>query len=166
MAGLEREPTVVASILDRLLDHDPDPASREPIPDRLQNIQELKASVARDLEALLNTRQECLDVIPPDFPEAGVSLLTYGLPDCSSYNLHSQRDRQKVHRAIESAITKFEPRLADVRVSLEPMKEYDPSLRFRVGALLKMDPAPTPVTFDTVLRLNTQQYVVEGKSDG
>ena len=161
MSEIEAEATVVASILDRLLDDDP-ASSREPIPDRLQSVRRLKASVARDLEALLNTRREFLGVIPSDFPEAEASLLTYGLPDCSSYNLHSQRDRQKVHRAVESAITKFEPRLTDVRVSLEPMKEHDRTLRFRVEAFLKLDPAPTPVTFDTVSRLNTQEYVVEG----
>ena len=165
MPHSETEPTVIASILDRLLDDDPE-SQEEPIPDRLQNAKELKGSVARDLEALLNTRQELLDEMPQDFSEVERSLPTYGLPDSTSYNLQSQRDRQKVHRAVETAIAKFEPRLTDVRVSLEPMKEHDRTLRFRVGALLKMDPAPTPVTFDTVLRLNTQEYVIEGRSDG
>jgi type VI secretion system protein ImpF len=64
---------------------------------------------------------------------------------------------------VEDAISKFEPRLADVRVSLEPLKEHDRNVRFRVDALLKMDPALAPVTFDTVLRLNTQEYVVESQ---
>jgi type VI secretion system protein ImpF len=36
-------------------------------------------------------------------------------------------------------------------------------LRFRIDALLRVDPAPEPVTFDAVLQLNTQQYLVKGQ---
>ena len=163
MPILGNDTKVVASILDRLIDDDPAAAS-EALPIRLQNLQQLKASVARDLEALLNTRQEVFNQNAADFPEVDRSIVTYGLPDFSAFNLRSQRDRQTVHRAVENAISKFEPRLTDVRVSIEPLKEHDRNVRFRVDALLKMDPALTPVSFDTVLRLNTQEYVVEGQS--
>jgi len=36
-------------------------------------------------------------------------------------------------------------------------------VHFRIDALLRLDPAPEPVTFDTVLQLGTQQYVVKGQ---
>ena len=163
MPNLGNETKVVASLLDRLIDDDPTAVCEE-LPVRLQNHQQLKASVARDLEALLNTRQELFNQNAADFPEVDRSIVTYGLPDFSAFNLRSQRDRQAVHRAVENAISKFEPRLADVRVSLEPLKEHDRNVRFRVDALLKMDPALTPVSFDTVLRLNTQEYVVKGQN--
>jgi type VI secretion system protein ImpF len=52
-----------------------------------------------------------------------------------------------------------------VRVILEPPREKDRTLRFRIEALLRIEPAVEPVTFDAVLRLNTQEYVVQGKTD-
>jgi type VI secretion system protein ImpF len=57
----------------------------------------------------------------------------------------------------------FEPRLTRVRVGLHPWYEHERALRFRVEALLRVDPAPEQVTFDAVLRLHTQQYVIEGQ---
>ena len=43
--------------------------SREPLPNRFQNLSQFKKAVARDLEALLNTRQEMLEELPPEFTE-------------------------------------------------------------------------------------------------
>ena len=77
---------IVPSILDRLLDDEPE-VSREPLPNRFQNLSQLKKAVARDLEALLNTRQEILEELPPEFTEVSRSLITYGLPDFSSLSL-------------------------------------------------------------------------------
>jgi type VI secretion system protein ImpF len=157
---LSGEPTVVASILDRLLDDSPS-TSTEAVPRRLFSAAELKSSVARDMEALLNTRQEALEGVASEYEATSRSLLSYGLPDFTSFNFRSQRDRVRLHRAIEEAITSFESRLSNVRVTLEPADDHYRAVRFRVEALLKMEPLPAPVMFDTVLRLNTQEYVVE-----
>jgi type VI secretion system protein ImpF len=54
--------------------------------------------------------------------------------------------------------------LQRVRVNLEAPREHDRGLRFRIDAMLRVDPTPEPVTFDAVLQLNTQQYVVQGQS--
>ena len=56
----------VPSILDRLLDDEPQELW-EPLPNRFQNLSQLKKAVARDLEALLNTRQEILEELPSEF---------------------------------------------------------------------------------------------------
>jgi type VI secretion system protein ImpF len=153
---------IVPSILDRLLDDEPE-VLREPLPNRFQNLSQLKKAVARDLEALLNTRQEMLEEVQPEFIEVGRSLVTYGLPDFSSYGGLSTNDRNRIRRALEQAIATFEPRFERVRVTLEPPREQDRTLRFRIEALLRVEPAPEPVTFDAVLRLNTQEYVVQGQ---
>ncbi len=162
MPRADREPSNVASILDRLLDDQPG-VSQEATPYRSQNVRQLKKSVARDLEALLNTRREALDDIPSEFTEVNRSLLIYGLPDFTSYSLLGQQDRARVRRALEETIVHFEPRLQRVRVTLEPPREEDRILRFRVDALLRMDPAPEVVTFDTMLQMITQAYVVQSK---
>jgi type VI secretion system protein ImpF len=74
-----------------------------------------------------------------------------------------EKDRARIRRILEETILTFEPRLLRVRVTLEPRREYDKALRFRVDALLRVDPAPAPVTFDTVWRVETQEYTVQGR---
>ena len=66
-----------------------------------------------------------------------------------------------MRRCLEDAIATFEPRLRRVRVSIEPPRAHERILRFRVDALLRTDPSPEPVTFDMVLQLHTQEYVVQ-----
>ena len=157
------EVVVVPSLLDRLLDDAPS-VSQEPAQRRVQNVSELKKSVARDLEELLNTRREVLQESPTEFTELTHSLVMYGLPDFTSFNLLSHQDRNRVRRALEQTIAVFEPRLRHVRVVLDEPRHNDRALRFRVEALLHVEPASEPVRFDAVLRLNTQEYIVQGKA--
>jgi type VI secretion system protein ImpF len=72
-------------------------------------------------------------------------------------------DRNRIRRALEQAVATFEPRFERVRVALDPPREQDHTLRFRIEALLRVEPASEPVTFDAVLRLNTQEYMVQGQ---
>jgi len=156
----DHEPNLLPSVLDRLLDDRPG-VGEEPVASRPQNLRALKRSVARDLEALLNTRQEALDELPEELVEVSRSIITYGLPDFTSFNLGATDDRGRVRRCLEDAVTRFEPRLRRVRVSIEPPRPHERVLRFRVDAQLRTDPSPEPVTFDMVLQLHTQEYVVQ-----
>jgi type VI secretion system protein ImpF len=65
-----------------------------------------------------------------------------------------------VRRALEQALAVFEPRLERVRVTLQPERDHDQTIRFHIEAMLRVEPAPEPITFDAVLQLNTQQYTV------
>lgn len=160
MARIDSDVNIVPSILDRLLDDEPE-ISTEPASTRIKNLRSLERSVARDLEALLNSRQETLQELPSEFKEVSRSLLTYGLPDFTSFSLLTQEDRLRIRRSVEDAINRFEPRLLRVRVALESPREHDRGLRFRIDAFLRVDPSPEPVTFDAVLQMNTQQYVIQ-----
>jgi type VI secretion system protein ImpF len=162
MSRSEHEANILPSILDRLLDDKPEERKHEPLPSRFQHLRQLKQAVGRDLEALLNTRREALEELPAEFSEVRRSLLTYGLPDFSAFNPLSEGDHTQIRRTLEQAIATFEPRLAQVRVSLHPWYEHERALRFRVEALLRVDPAPEQVTFDAVLRLHSQEYTIEG----
>ncbi len=161
MARVNNDVSLVPSVLDRLLDDQPG-VSREPAFDRLQDLVGLKKAVARDLEALLNTRQEILEELPAEFTEVRRSLLAYGLPDFTSMSVRSDRDRTQMRRAVEDAIALFEPRLTRVRVTVEPPQAHDQALRFRIDALVRVEPAPEPVSFDASLQVDTQAYVVRG----
>ncbi len=127
------------------------------------NIRELKKSISRDIEALLNTRRELLDGAPGEYTEVNNSLLMFGLPDFTSYSLLNPEHRKLIRRSVEEALTKFEPRLKSVRVTLEPPRKFDAALHFRIDALLRLDPAPEPVSFDAALQLGTSSYSVRGE---
>jgi type VI secretion system protein ImpF len=163
MAKLDSKVDIVPSVLDRLLDDEPN-VSKEPLTSRVQDLRALERAVARDVEALLNSRQETLEELPAEFVEVNRSLVTYGLPDLTSLSLLNKDDRSRIRRAVEQAVILFEPRLLRVRVALEAPRDHDRGLRFRIDALLRVDPAPEPVTFDAVLQLNTQQYVIQRES--
>jgi type VI secretion system protein ImpF len=75
----------------------------------------------------------------------------------------SKHDRNRIRRALEQAIATFEPRLDRVSVTLELPREHDRALRFHIEAMLRVEPAPEPVSFDAVLQLTTQKYVVQGQ---
>ena len=156
------EAHVTPSLLDRLTDYTPNSRAEHPL-SRLQALRVLRASVWRDLSALLNTKRR-EEEVSEQFTEANRSLLTYGLPDFSSYGLKSEADQHRLRRAIEAAIRRFEPRLEKVTVTLEPPQETDPGLRFRVDALLRVEPAPEPITFETVLQPESAHFVIVGEN--
>lgn len=142
-------------LMDRLVD--------APLPEdggRRVSVQDMRNSVSRDLENLLNTRSEGARLISDSFKECKASSLTYGILDFSSYSLLSPHDRDRIRRSLEQAIGLHEGRLTRVRVTLEPQRELDRALRFRVDALMELGPDNEKVQFDAVLQLNTQTYLV------
>ena len=153
---------LLPSIVDRLLDDEPD-VSTEPAWSWAQDARSLRQSVARDLEALLNTRQTAPDLMR-DAPDAEISqsVLTYGLPDLTSTAAASQEACEGLRWSVEEAIRRFEPRLLDLRVTLQdPETSYDRKLRLVVEAWLAMDPEPVPVVFDTEVEPAAGIYTVK-----
>jgi type VI secretion system protein ImpF len=149
-----------ASILDRLIDLDPD-VSRESVPFRLQDIRQVKASVVRDLENLLNTKRPIAEP-PGALRYLRDSLWLYGLRDFTADNPKAPAVRQQLRREIERTISRFEPRLRSVGVQLDAESEKERTLRFRISAMLIVEPLSEPVTFDTVLDVHRAQFKVTG----
>ena len=148
----------MTSVLDRLIDYEPE-VSRESLASRSKNLRQLKQSVRRDLEWLLNTRQRA-DELAEELKESGDSVVMFGLPDFTTLTMDSAEDQNYIKHEIEEAIRRFEQRLEGVVVSVEPVLATDRVLRFRIDARLKIDPAPEPIVFDTVLQLGTGEYEV------
>ena len=74
-------------------------------------MRQLKASLRRDLEWLLNTRQIPDAVGPETYRELERSLYNYGLPDVTSMSLDSLADQQKLSAPDpEQTLADFEPR--------------------------------------------------------
>src|SRR5882724_12040684 len=135
MARVRAEQPLIPSLVDRLIDLDPT-VSREPAPSRHQVLREMKLSVRRDLENLLNTRFRCLS--PPDhLKELERSLINYGIPDLTASNMGSAQDREKLCAALQKIIARHEPRFKTVRVTLQDSSDVmDRTLRFRIDAML------------------------------
>ena len=160
MPTTEREGPVTLSVLDRLIDQEPERKLEPPLT-RSQSLRELTAALRRDLEWLLNTRRT-VEESPASLKELERSLYNYGLPDVSSLYLRSPNDQGILLRAIKTAIDLFEPRLLNIKVTLEPAADETRVLRFAIDGLLRMDPAPEHVFFDTVLEPMSGQYQVKG----
>ena len=161
MARTDNEVRVTPSVLDRLLDYEPE-LSREPLATRAKSLRQFKQAVRRDLEWLLNTRQ-IAEGLSPDLKETNDSLAAYGLPDFTTLSIESDADLKQIKREVEETIRRFEQRLENVVVSFEAGRPAERGLRFRIDARLKVDPAPEPITFDTVLQLGSGQYLVRGE---
>jgi type VI secretion system protein ImpF len=146
----EQKQKIRPSILDRLIDQDPS-RQTETERDRFQVMRELRESVRRDLEHLLNSRFRILSP-PLDHHQLEQSLINYGLPDLATVNLVDAAVCSDFCRTIENTIRQFEPRFRSVRVStLENANPEDRTVRFRIDALLHADPAPEVIIFDSVL---------------
>jgi type VI secretion system protein ImpF len=149
---------LLPSILDRLIDAEPR-AGNERNRGRPDHPVDLKASVRRDLEWLLNCRQSIIPLPPGS--RLSESLLSFGLPDLTHSSMSSAEDQDFLRRAIERAIARFEPRLTNVVVTLLDGGGPDRALRFRIDAMLRVEPNPEPIVFDSVLRLPTRDFVIE-----
>ena len=162
MPRADNELRVAPSILDRLIDENPK-VSREPPAAQIKSIENLKQSVRRDLEWLLNTRQS-IHGVPEDLEEVSSSIAAYGLPDFTAVSVNNAAEQERIRRALLSAIRLFEPRLEEVTVSLDLMQERNCALRFRIAAVLNIEPVSEPVTFDTLLDLQTGQYEIKDQT--
>lgn len=160
MSRIRPEQLLVPSILDRLLDDEPD--VRQELPQsRAQKLSALKQSVRRDLEHLLNTRV-CLRELPDDCEHLRTSVMNYGIPDFSGVAMGSREQQEALRRRVEDAIQRFETRFKQVHVELvlDSENQQQRMIRFRIDGILHAEPAPEPVAFDSVITPTVAQFQV------
>ncbi len=153
------KPVPARSLLDRLLDDEPDQRV-----ERIETRQgQLRASVEalrRDLEALLNAR--CCPTTPPrGLPELQRSLLTYGTSDFTMANLLSRDQRERFARQLEQVVLAFEPRFRSLAVTvLDPRNSSERVLRLRIEALAILQEETLPIVLSTELNPVTLRFAV------
>lgn len=159
MAPAKPQEILRGSVLDRLSS-----SYRTRSADGEVGLREIHDAVMRDLERLLNSRvwwPADLD----DFEEAAESLLTYGIPDMSSFSWTSSTDNRTVTKLVEEAIKAFEPRLLARSVKVTPLERDsvdDFSVKMRIDAILQVEPYTERVTFDTELDMETGAMHLSG----
>jgi type VI secretion system protein ImpF len=145
------------SFIDRFVDS---PEARRP-KNSWEQDRELRASLCRDLTDLLNTRRADRD-FDPVFDEAVKSLLTYGIPDFTQFDLKNTAEQERVRISIERAIRLFEPRLTRVKVIPEPPNLLNPTLRFQIEAKLRDESDSEDVLFDATVQRESRRIAVTG----
>jgi len=112
MARVDKKKKLRPSILDRLIDNDPN-NNVEVDPDQHQKLKDLRDSVRRDLENLLNTRFRMLE---PDsqFKEIQKSLLNYGLPDLATVNIADKEKRKEFGNHVMNRIGSYSNNFNDI----------------------------------------------------
>jgi len=165
MARVGKKKKLRPSIIDRLMDDEPHNQS-ELDPGRHQKLKDLRSSVRRDLETLLNTRYRVLEV-PEEYTQLEHSLLNYGLPDLATVNIRDTDKRKDFTHLLENILREFEPRFKAVKVSYLNNKDAnDRTLRFRIDATLYADPSPEIVVFDSILEPVTRTVSIEEPGHG
>jgi type VI secretion system protein ImpF len=152
------QPNIQASVLDRLIDFEPE-VTHEPVQSRLTSFAQIRNSVIRDIENLLNTRKSICP-IPEENGHLSESLFTYGLRDFISHNPRSPSVRLQIRQEIERTISLFEPRLRNLVIRFDTSGENERNLRFRITALLVVTPLTEPITFDTYLDINRGEFII------
>ena len=160
MARVDKNKKLRPSILDRLLDDEPHNQA-ETDPGQHQLVKQLRNSVRRDLEALLNTRYHVIKP-PDDLQEVDKSLLNYGMPDLATINITDSKKRAEFTAKLQKTLVEFEPRFKSVKVSyIDNKDDTDRTLHFRIDAVIYADPLPQVVVFDSVLESVTRTVSVK-----
>ncbi|KFF84297.1 type VI secretion system baseplate subunit TssE [Pseudomonas syringae] len=151
---------LLPSLLDRLLDDRPH-QSVESSSQRLSSLADYKASIVRDLEILVNTRQSLVAGELEGFANLSGTILDYGMPDFTSKSVLDPQDRLLIQRQLEKAISVGDRRFRSVKVQLLAQQTGQRMLTFRVDAVLRLQDISRQVSFDAVLQVNTQEYKVQ-----
>jgi type VI secretion system protein ImpF len=158
------ETTITLSVLDRLIDLEPENKAENQL-SRTQSLRLLRAAVRRDLEWLLNSRR-IADPPEENLKEVNKSTYVYGLPDLSALTMATAADRNRLVRQILNTINLFEPRLTNVRlVMVESDDAGKKDVRLRIEAMLRTDPVPEPISFDSVIELKSGNCRLSGGDD-
>lgn len=161
---VRQDRVIASSVLDRLLDEEPDQLS-----DQLMSLsaqtRHLRESIRRDLEALLNTRRSPQSP-PANLPELAESALTYGVDGFVSANLVTDEAKVDLARALERRIAQTETRLTNVHVTiLRNRNTGERTLKMRIEASFRLQDGTPPIRFETTIDPSSQRFSIESANE-
>ena len=160
MSRGEDQKRIVLSVLDRLLDEEPDHSGEAPLDDSLL-LRYTQQAVRRDLQDLLNARIRC---VPwnVEWKELSDSLLNYGLPDFTAAGMDAASNPEKVLESIRQTIERWEPRLSGVRIRQTSVDSYfNRVIKFRIEATMIINETKHVLFYESVLEATTGQFDVK-----
>lgn len=145
-------------LFDRLQDEDPTVA-REVNPSRTLSVEDVRRSVITEADALFNTRNP-LSV--EELERRGeLTALEYGVPDLVDFSPQYLEDRRRMARLYRDILQVFEPRLHDLRITVEEVADNRQKLVMRVDGNVLVGDVMAPLSFPVVI-----EQGATGKADG
>lgn len=161
MAELTPKERLQPALLDRLRDDEPD-KSQEAREQRVLSMRQLRESVLRDLQWLLNTGNLSATGELDGYPLIGRSVLNFGIPDLSGTTVTAMR--HKLEPMIRQAILDFEPRILKetLRVrALEADQMNRNAISFEIQGELWGQPLPTLLFLRSEIDFETGDVTVQ-----
>lgn len=150
------------SLLDRLTDQQPG-SLKETRESRVIDLNRLREIIQRDLSWLLNTHNAESHFDPEHFPMVAHSVINYGLAEVAG-EYSTDEKAESIRRAIEQAISAFEPRIIEGSVDVLLRGETDDN-DMTVGLDIRADMWAQPMPLELFLRskvdLTTGEVAVE-----
>ncbi|MEO6910769.1 MAG: type VI secretion system baseplate subunit TssE [Edaphobacter sp.] len=141
-------------MFDRLVDSAPE-VQKELTPLRVHGRDALFASIARDLQRLLNTRRA--SDAPLD--SANATVLDYGIPDFSQFSASSVTDRRHLTETLRLSISVFEPRLQEISIHLESSDSSPHQILGNISCKARLGNLLEPMTFPILL--HSSEHTIE-----
>lgn len=129
------------------------------------DIDVVRNAVLRDVENLLNTRR-IVDLPQRNTPHLRESMYAYGIEDFIAQNPRNGKIQKILESSIREVLSRFEPRLHDVRVEFRPGDHYEPNLCFVVSATLHAEPVQEPIFFNTWFSASRGEYRIDPDRKG
>ncbi|KQZ45099.1 type VI secretion system baseplate subunit TssE [Duganella sp. Root1480D1] len=128
---------------------------------RFLSQEQLKESVARDLEALLNTRSALPQQLLQAYPECARSILNFGLADFAGLSHSNSEDRLRICSSIRLAVERHEPRLCNVQVTLAQRAGAVNRIDIVIVGMLRAHGANEVVSFSAALLPSSLHYSIK-----
>ena len=155
MADLRHQERLQPSLLDRLIDEEPE-NKQEPVEKRVLSLRQLREAVLRDLSWLFNAGNLASAQNLEAFPEVANSVLNYGIPDFTGHAA-SGVDVTAIEHLLRKAICDFEPRIlrhsVKVRLIVDEQKMSHNAMMFDIEGVLWAHPVPLHIFLKTELDL-------------
>ena len=148
MRALKPQTGAPSPLFDRLTDAAPGMAF-EPVPKRTLSVEELRASIAREIRTLLSTRAP-----EPEHVLDGRerSVVDYGLADIGHYFTRDREDSERLARMVARTIAAFEPRLTKVAVRIDRSDRQHRSVELMVDGDIRVGRIVEPVSFPVAVQ--------------
>ncbi|WP_278923820.1 MULTISPECIES: type VI secretion system baseplate subunit TssE [Pseudophaeobacter] len=137
------------SLLDRLTDNAPR-ERRESRDARVIDLNRLREIIQRDLSWLLNTQNAGRQIDGDRYPAVAGSVLNYGLSEVTG-EFSTTEKAERIRRAIEQAISSFEPRIIEGTVDVQLIGDAE-AAGMTIGLDIRADMWAQPLPLELYLR--------------
>lgn len=88
------------------------------------------------------------------------SAMAFGLPEFKVHAVDEVRVRDRIADTLAEAVRRFEPRLNDIAVRVDPVLGKDLRLKVTFSAILRVEPVPEPFQVETLLDISTRDFIL------